>query len=312
LENSQILSFSVDYNSKGDRIDVYLSRKLPRFSRTFISKLIEDGNLMLNASQIVDKPSLKLKGGEFFELEIPPAKKLDIEPEKIDLNIVFEDNNIIVINKACGMVVHPVGEVVTGTLVNALLEHCDNLTQIGGVERPGIVHRLDKQTTGVMVVAKNDFSHKWISDQFRQRLTDKKYYAIVKGVIKEKEFRIDAPIGRHHTQRHKMAVVRNGRDSATIVTVVESFKNHTLVACKILTGRTHQIRVHLQHKGFPILGDKTYGGKWTEIDEIINRVALHAFSLSFFHPVSGKNVKFEAEPPKDFQEMLDYLRKNML
>jgi len=302
----------VDGHSRGDRLDVFLSRKLSQYSRTFISKLIEDGNLLLNSEQVIVKPGFKLKGGESLELEIPPAKKLDIEPEDIELDVVYEDSSIIVVNKPCGMVVHPVGEVVSGTLVNALLQRSDFVAEIGGVERPGIVHRLDKQTTGVMVVAKTDHSHQWLSDQFKQRMIDKKYFAIVKGEVEPEEFRIDAPIGRHPVHRHKMAVISSGRPSSTVVQVVERFKNYTLVACILLTGRTHQIRVHMKHRGYPLLGDQTYTGKWTQMDGKMGRVALHAHSLGFFHPVSGKYMKFEVEPPEDFNEMLEYLRENMV
>jgi 23S rRNA pseudouridine1911/1915/1917 synthase len=310
--SAKILRFRVDKSYHGKRIDAYLSIKIPHLSRSYIAKLIEDGQLTLDEESNFLKNSHRLKGDELLTLEIPEAKKLDIEAENIDIDIVFEDNNIIVVNKPCGMVVHPVGDVVSGTLVNALLDRIDPGADIGGIERPGIVHRLDKETTGLMVVAKNDFSHRWLSDQFKQRLIDKTYLAIAKGVFKEDEMPVHAPIGRHPNHRYKMSVQWTGKTANTIFRVQERFAAHTLVACDLLTGRTHQIRVHLNHINYPILGDKTYGGRQNSDDEKMGRVALHAWKLGFFHPLTGQHLNFEQAPPEDFQQMLVELRKSMV
>lgn len=309
---AEVLHLVVGDSGRGERLDGWLAKRLPQMSRTYLARLVEDGHLTLDGQEGFCKTAHRLQGGEEVVLEVPEAKKLDIQAEDIPIEILYEDNELIIVNKPCGMVVHPVGDLVSGTLVNALLDKADGLAEIGGVERPGIVHRLDKETTGIMVVAKTDNAHRGLGDQFRQRMIDKRYLAIAKGVFLEDSIRVHAPIGRHGKERHKMAVVWNGRHALTVFHAQERFAEHTLVRCDLYTGRTHQIRVHLKHIHYPILGDHTYGGGWTPADESMGRVGLHAWQLGFFHPTTGKRMDFTAEPPEDFQAMVERLRKGMV
>ena len=312
MKEGETLHFDVERHRRGERVDAFLADAIPTLSRTRIVRLIEEGRLMLHGSLEIRRPSHKLRGGERLSLEVPPPEKLDIVPEKIDVPIVYEDERLLVVNKPAGMVVHPAGRMVTGTLVNALLGRGDELSDVGGVERPGIVHRLDRDTSGLMVVAKDDFTHAKLAEQFRKRVVTKRYLAVAKGTLRESPREIYAPIGRHPAERKKMAVVKNGRDAKTIVTVIERFAAHTYVACELLTGRTHQIRVHLQYIGHPLVGDDLYGGAFGAADESIGRVALHAHRLAFFHPSSGAHLDFTAEPPDDFAALLARLRGEML
>lgn len=252
------------------------------------------------------KPSYKVKENDEVVVNIPEAEKIDVLPENIPLDILYEDDDIIVINKPQGMVVHPAPGNYSGTLVNALLYHCKNLSGINGILRPGIVHRLDKDTSGVMVVAKNDKAHISLSNQIKERSVFKKYVAIVEGVIKDEEGKIEAPIGRHPVDRKKMAVIEDGRYALTLYKVLERFKENTLVEAVIKTGRTHQIRVHMAYIGHPIVGDHVYGFKRQKFK--LEGQALHSSVLGFMHPTKGVYMEFEAPLPEYFKKLIEILR----
>lgn len=288
------------------RCDVYIAENTTDLSRSFIKKLFENGEVFVNGKTA--KPSLKLKEGDVIEFSLPEVKKLDVEAQDIPIDIVYEDSDLLVINKARGMVVHPAAGNEDGTLVNALMHHCgDNLSGINGVMRPGIVHRIDKDTTGMLVVAKNDSAHQSLTDQLSDRSLSRTYYAIVHGNIKEDSFTVDAPIARDTKDRKKMAIARkDGRDAVTHVTVLERFGKYTYIKCKLQTGRTHQIRVHTKYIGHPILGDKTYGLKKEEFS--LAGQLLHAGEIGFIHPKSGEKVSFSAPLPDDFSETLEKIR----
>lgn len=313
----------------GERLDKTLALLgRPPLSRTMIQRLIASGEVFRqgkneNHNLPVHSGKEKVRGQERFKLHIPPAVPLEMVAEAVDLSVLFEDNDLLVVNKPAGMAVHPgVGpETYRGTLVNALLHHCrGSLSGIGGVIRPGIVHRLDKDTSGLLVVAKNDQAHQHLSEQFKARTTARLYLAIVKGTPSPLRGKIDAPIGRHPKFRQKMAVEPNhGRDAITHYTVMEALPPFTLISCRLKTGRTHQIRVHLAHKGHPLLGDPLYSRPWTpaahwptttrSIVATFRRQALHATMLGFTHPVEGKRLQFEVEPPTDFQQLRETLKQ---
>ena len=288
------------------RCDVYIAENTPDLSRSFLKKLFDGGEVFVNGKVV--RASFKLKEGDIIEFSLPEVKKLDVEAQDIPLDIVYEDNDLLVINKARGMVVHPAAGNEDGTLVNALMHHCgDNLSGINGVMRPGIVHRIDKDTTGLLVVAKNDMAHQSLTDQLSDRSLSRTYFAIVHGNIKEDEFTVDAPIARDTKDRKKMAIAKkDGRDAVTHITVLERFGKYTLIKCKLQTGRTHQIRVHTKYIGHPILGDKTYGLKKEEFS--LAGQLLHAGEIGFIHPKSGEKVSFSAPLPKDFSETLEKIR----
>ncbi|MDN5317827.1 MAG: rRNA synthase, partial [Thermoanaerobacterium sp.] len=261
------------------RIDSFLASELD-YTRSYLKKLILNGLVKVNGSSI--KPNYKLKEGDSVDVNIPEAEKIDLMPENIPLDIIYEDDDIIVINKPQGMVVHPAPGNYSGTLVNALLYHCKNLSGINGELRPGIVHRLDKDTSGVMVVAKNDKAHLDLSNQIKERTILKKYIAIVEGVIKDDEGSIEVPIGRDHAERKKMAVTEDGRYALTLYKVLERYKNNSLIEATIKTGRTHQIRVHMSYIGHPIVGDEVYGYKKQRFNLLGQ--ALHSKLLGLVHP----------------------------
>ena len=302
--------FTVTSREKGWRLDKFILEKVPDWiSRTLIQKAIKDGKILVNSQK--KKPSYKVKPGEIVTVEVPDKpEKVEVKPEKIDLNIIYEDRDIIVINKPSGMIVHPVGNKVSSTLVNALLYHCKDLQGIGGELRPGIVHRLDKDTSGIMVIAKNDKAHINLSTQFKERKTKKIYLAIVKGIFKEKEGVIDFPITRHPHIRTKMMVATWGKSAITLYKVLKSFSNiASLLWIELKTGRTHQIRVHMKKINHPLFGDELYG-KIEEIDKILgaNRQMLHALYLGFYHPRTGKWMSFYAKVPEDFKNVLIRLK----
>ncbi|MFV9567755.1 RluA family pseudouridine synthase [Thermoanaerobacter mathranii] len=288
---------------EGKRIDVFLAAELD-YTRSYIKKLIVDGLVFVNGKTV--KPSYKVKENDKVVVNIPEAEKIDVLPENIPLDILYEDDDIIVINKPQGMVVHPAPGNYSGTLVNALLYHCKNLSGINGILRPGIVHRLDKDTSGVMVVAKNDKAHISLSNQIKERSVLKKYVAIVEGVIKHEEGKIEAPIGRHPVDRKKMAVIEDGRYALTLYKVLERFKENTLVEAVIKTGRTHQIRVHMAFIGHPVVGDPVYGFKKQKFK--LEGQALHSSILGFIHPTKGVYMEFEAPLPEYFVRLIEILR----
>ncbi len=298
--------YKAEIEDAGMRLDVWLTSKLSNLSRTYISKLIEEENITVGNKTV--KPGYKLRAGDDIYVTIQEPKPLEVIPEKIELDIVYEDNDIIVINKARGMVVHPAAGNYSGTLVNALLEHCKgSLSDINGVIRPGIVHRIDKDTSGVIVVAKNNDAHSKLSALLKKHDIKRVYLAVTDGVIKEERGRIEAPIGRHPVDRKKMSVnLKNGRDAVTYFKVIERFTSATLIQARLETGRTHQIRVHMAYIGHPLAGDTIYGQAKSKY--LIEGQALHAMLLGFVHPRTGKYMEFTAEPPSEFTELLVQLR----
>jgi len=290
------------------RIDLYLTQKEIYPSRSQIRNLITQGKIKVNNNPV--KPSYILKNGDVIDLTIPENKELEIKAEAIPLDIIYEDEYLVVINKPANMIVHPTGKIHSGTLVNALLYHCqDSLSGIGGVIRPGIVHRLDKNTSGLMVAAKNDFAHLNLSKQIKEHQVTKKYLALVHGCMKDDSGIIDAPIGRSLKNRKKMAVTVEGksREAITYFKVLRRFSGYTLVEATLRTGRTHQIRVHLAFIGHPILGDQLYSHKKQELN--ISRQALHSHILGFVHPSTKKYMEFCSSLAKDIQEIIDYLER---
>lgn len=298
----------------GQRADVFLSGFLRGLSRSSIKKHIGLGNILIDRKTF--KPSRIITGGESLSVNIPPPEPCGIKGEEIDVEVVYEDRDVIVVNKPAGMVVHPGAGVTSGTLVNALVYRCEDLSGIGGEMRPGIVHRLDKETSGVMVVAKNDRAHKSLSEQFKTRETEKQYVAIVSGEMKKNSGVFSSPIGRSPSNRVKMtSFSRAGRDAETRWEVIERLHGATLVSVWPKTGRTHQIRVHFSENGFPVLADKVYGGKKSRprnsrvLGALIKRHALHARSLGFTHPATGKRIELSAEIPEDMVSVVDFLRR---
>ena len=295
--------FSAD--REGERLDVFLARMDGTLSRSRIQKLIMDGNVTVDGKKA--KASLRLSADATVAVEMPEPEATDIVPEKIPLDILYEDEDVIVVNKARGMVVHPAAGVSRGTLVNALLAHCKDLSGINGALRPGIVHRLDKDTSGVMIAAKNDAAHRSLAEQIQEKTAKRVYWAILTGNIAEAEGVIHGAIGRNPKDRQKMAVVReNGKDATTKFRVLERFGAYTLVECRLMTGRTHQIRVHMAYIGHPVLGDPKYGAKKCPFS--IEGQALHSKTLMFTHPRTGERMEFEAPLPEDMQMILDELR----
>lgn len=293
--------------NSGERLDVFLTEQNQDFSRSHVQKLIADGKVMVNGQQ--RKANFKLTAGDEITLEIPEAVEAEILPEDIPLDILYEDKDIIVINKARGMVVHPAAGVFSGTLVNALMHHCTDLSGINGELRPGIVHRLDKDTSGVMVAAKSDKAHLSLAQQIKDKTAHRIYQAIVYGNIKEEAGIIKGDIGRHPVDRKKMAIVQEGKSAVTHFKVLERFGEYTLVECALETGRTHQIRVHMTHIGHPLVGDPKYGTNGKRKDNFsIQGQALHSMSLELDHPVTGERMTFNTELPEDMQKILRYLR----
>lgn len=312
--------FDVPPESVGWRVDKFLAHVMPSLSRSRLQALIDDGMGLVNGQSI--SSSYKLKQGDLVSIHVPPAEDATPQPEDIPLDILFEDDDVIVINKPIGMVVHPAVGHYTGTLVNALLHHCgDTLSGINGVKRPGIVHRLDKDTSGAMMVAKNDFAHHALSAQLQDRSLFRLYHAITVGMPVPIAGTIDAPVGRHAQNRLKMAVTsRHGREAVTHYNQLEHFHNEfSLVECRLATGRTHQIRVHFEHIHYPLLGDPLYGAPQTKIRAALKRAgydednidfitsypyqALHAHQISFIHPRTGEVMAFTAPYAPSFKEL---------
>jgi len=291
-------------DEKNLRLDLYLAKKFPDKSRSHIQKIISDGLVKVDGK--VAKSSLKLVGGENISVEEVAAIETEYLPENLPLDILFEDADIIVVNKARGMTVHPAETVKSGTLVNALLYHCKDLSGINGVMRPGIVHRLDKDTSGVMVVAKNDFAHVNLAEQIQNKTATRKYLAIVHGEISDDTGIITGAIGRDKLDRKKMSVTADGKFAVTEFKVLRRFKNFTYVECKLQTGRTHQIRVHMAEIGYPLVGDSKYTSRKNIFD--IQGQALHSHTLTLTHPTTGERLNFIAPLPDDMKKILEQLQ----
>ncbi len=291
----------------GIRIDRFLSEQLPEHSRSYIQKLIKDGQVSIEGKAV--KSNYKITGSEEIALLIPDQVIPDILPEDIPLDILYEDQDLIVINKPKGMVVHPAAGHYSGTLVNALMYHCkDDLSGINGVMRPGIVHRIDRNTTGSLLVCKNDFAHNAIAEQLKVHSITRRYRAIVHGNLKDDQGTVDAPIGRHPIDRKKMAIEpRNGRNAITHYRVLERFGNYTYIECQLETGRTHQIRVHMSSIHHPIVGDDVYGPAKCPFSGLQGQT-LHAQVLGFIHPRTGEYMEFSAPLPEYFENLLTKLR----
>lgn len=303
VEETRFLTVQDDHENK--RLDVFIKDELGELSRSAIQKLINEGNVFVNNGNV--KSNYKVRIGDCIKILIPEAKPLEIKAEKIPLEILYEDSDVVVINKPQGMVVHPAVGNYHGTLVNALLEHCEDLSGINGLLRPGIVHRLDKDTSGVIMVAKNDSAHVNLAAQIKARTVKRKYIALVYGNIQADRGKIDAPIGRHPIDRKKMAVThKNGRHAVTHYRVLERFGNYTLVEAGLETGRTHQIRVHMSHIGHPLVGDPKYTKGKNEFR--LKGQFLHAYLLGFFHPRTGKYMEFTSPLPEEMEKVLQKLR----
>ena len=287
------------------RIDKYLNEIFKDKSRSYLQGLIENGNIKVNEKPI--KSNYKLKEDDEIQVILPEPVYLNVEAENIDLDIIYEDSDVIVVNKSKGMVVHPAPGNYTGTLVNALLYHCKDLSTINGVVRPGIVHRIDKDTTGILVVAKNDDAHNFLSEQLKDHSMKREYYALVDGRLSNDEGTINKPLGRNKKDRLKFAIVPDGKRAVTHYEVLERYKNTTLIKCVLETGRTHQIRVHMASISHPLVGDNVYGLKKQKFK--VDGQMLHAKVLGFIHPRTKEYMEFTSELPKNFQCLLDKLRK---
>lgn len=296
---------TVSEEEANERIDKIISKLQKEWSRTQVQQWIKDGLVTVNGKTV--KSNYKGVEGDEIEMTIPDPEEIDVVPEKMDLDIYYEDSYVLVVNKPRGMVVHPSPGHTTGTLVNGLLAHCKDLSGINGKLRPGIVHRIDKDTSGLLMVAKNDVAHESLVNQLVEKSVTRKYYAIVHGNIPHDYGTIDAPIGRDPKDRQSMAVVNNGKEAITHFRVLERLGNFTFIECQLETGRTHQIRVHMRYIGYPIVGDPKYGPRRT-ID--FGGQVLHAGVLGFKHPLTGKYMHFEAPLPDDFKNLLNLLRKN--
>lgn len=293
--------FVVDEAGKGIRVDVYLAGVLADLTRSQVQRLIEDQEVLVNSQSV--KANYKVKEADLIICKIPVPEPLEVLPENIPLDILYEDEDLLVVNKPRGMVVHPANGNYTGTLVNALLHHCVNLSGLNGALRPGIVHRIDKDTSGLLVAAKNDFTHRGLAEQLKGHQMKREYLALVYGVMPEPGGLIEAPIGRHLRDRQKMAVsLKNSKHAVTRYQVLERLQGYTLVKCCLETGRTHQIRVHMAYIGYPVVGDPKYGLRKAQLG--LKGQALHAATLSFVHPRSREWLEFTKNPPEDFLKAL--------
>lgn len=297
----------VDEQDEGLRIDKYLSNIFKDKSRSFIQGLIEKENVKVNSKAL--KSNYKLKKADEIEIMIPEPEILSVEAENIPIDIVYEDEDVIVVNKAQGMVVHPAPGNYNGTLVNALLCHCKDLSSINGVIRPGIVHRIDKDTSGILVIAKNDDAHNKLSEQLKDHSMKREYYALIEGRLKNNDGTIDKPLGRCKKDRLKIGIIEDGKRAVTHYEVVERYNGYTLVKCVLETGRTHQIRVHMASIGFPLVGDPLYGFKRQKFK--LEGQVLHARTLGFIHPRTGEYMEFTSELPQYFCDLINKLKNEM-
>ncbi len=321
VSQTKEVTFDIKKAFDDKRIDRYLASRLPDYSRTFIQKIIKEGAVLVNGRTV--KSSYDIQKGDFISVQVPVLEESRIVPEDIPLNIVYEDNYLMLINKPYDMVVHPAGGHPSGTLVNALAFHCQNLSQVNGPLKAGIVHRLDRDTSGIMLVIKSDAVHAHIAMQFEKRYVKKEYIAVVEGEVRFDSDEIHLPIGRHKSDRQKMAVRRdNGKDATSVYEVLERFRGYTLVKVMPKTGRTHQIRVHMRSIGHPVVADFMYSNqescylsdllqKERELEEvpIIERQALHAHRIEFFHPIQNKKMEFQVDIPEDIALLVKTLRE---
>lgn len=298
-------AITIPGNGDGQRVDKFLAESLPDFSRSYLQKLLKDGQVLANGRAI--KPNYKLSAGELLSVSLPENEDLNVEPEDLPVEVLYEDSDVILVNKGKGMVVHPAAGHNKGTLVNFLLYHCKGeLSGINGVLRPGIVHRIDKDTTGVLIACKNDKAHRALAEQLKEHTIIRKYRAIVLGKLPEDEDTIHTTIGRHPTDRKKMSVhCKNGKDAITHYRVLQRFSNYTYVECQLETGRTHQIRVHMASIGHPLLGDTVYGPEKSKYK--LEGQCLHAMVFGFIHPSIGEYMEFEAPLPAYFQRLLSII-----
>lgn len=300
------LSFNINSEEEGQRIDKYLSTMIDGKSRSFVQGLIDEKKVKANSKVV--KSNYKLKKGDIIEVEVPEPVELNVSAEEMDLDIVYEDEDVLVVNKEKGIVVHPAPGNYTGTLVNGILHHCSDLSGINGVIRPGIVHRIDKDTSGILVIAKNDESHNDLAAQFKEHSIKREYYALVEGKFSNINGTVDKPISRDKKERIKMAINSDGKRAVTHYEVLEQYdKGVSLVKCTLETGRTHQIRVHMASIGHPLVGDLVYGYKRQKFN--IEGQALHAKTLGFIHPRAKEYMEFTSELPHYFKELLEKLRK---
>lgn len=299
--------FQITEEVAGGRVDKYLAETCEDYTRSYLQKLLTDGQILVNGHTV--KSNYKLNRGDTIILQIPEAAEPDILPEDIPLDILYEDDDLLVINKPKGMVVHPAPGHYTGTLVNAIMHHCQSqLSGINGVMRPGIVHRIDMDTTGSLLVCKNDFAHQALAEQLKDHSITRKYRTLVHGVL-HRDGKVDAPIGRHPVERKRMAVnVKHAREAVTHYHILENYRQYTYLECQLETGRTHQIRVHMSSIHHPILGDQVYGPSKCPIKELQGQT-LHAMVLGFVHPRTGKYMEFKAPLPEYFQNLLEKLPK---
>ncbi len=295
----------VPVEAGGERVDSWLAKQPIGLTRSRVQRLIDEGHVTIDGKGI--KSNHRLKGEETVAVLIPPAEPLQTEAEDIPLDIVYEDSDVAVVNKPAGMVTHPAQGNYTGTLVNALLHQVGDLSGINGVMRPGIVHRLDKDTSGLLVIAKNDKAHLWLADQIKGRFVKREYQALVHGNLLQDKGTVDAPIARHPSDRKRMTVIAGGRKAVTHYTVLERFGEYCLLHLQLETGRTHQIRVHMAHINHPVVGDPVYGPKRAHFG--LNGQLLHAWKLTFKHPRTHQAMSFEAPPPRHFQTVLQKLRQ---
>ncbi len=294
-------------NEDNFRLDKIIALNMKDLSRTMIQEMINRGLVSVNGK--ITKASYKTKLNDQIEIMIEDNTELDIEPENIPLKIVYEDKDIIVVDKPTGMIVHPSPGIIKGTLVNALLYHCKDLSGINGVNRPGIVHRIDKETSGLLMIAKNDAAHRSLSNQLKTHSVTRRYVALVHGVIPHVQGKIDAPIGRNPNDRQSMTVTRtNSKNAVTNFTVIKRYKNMSMIECRLETGRTHQIRVHMSYIGYPVYGDPKYGRRK---DDFSYGQFLHAKKLGFIHPTTQKYMEFESELPDYFKEKLNELEEEI-
>lgn len=316
MEESVVIT--VAHEDVGKRIDALVADRT-ELTRSAVARLVERGDITVCGKEVAK--NYKLRAGDVVEIELPEPVSDKAEPEDIPLDVVYEDDDIIVVNKPCGMVVHPAAGNPSGTLVNALLYRCKgSLSGVGGVVRPGIVHRIDKDTSGLLVVAKNDEAHNSLAAQLKTHAVSRVYYAIIIGNFPEDSGTVDAPIGRHPTDRKKMAVLKEGQGTArhavTHFTVLARYKGFSLVRCVLETGRTHQIRVHMAYRGHPLVGDSVYGGGKTQFEaankSLISGQCLHAKELTLTHPKTGKLMHFECELPEEMKKLIEKLEKTVL